>query len=90
MRVDTTRLATPALRFVLPRLVAPSKKFTLPVGVPAEEDTVAVRVRVVWNGTGFADGLSAMPGVSLLTVSVSVELVTVLKLVSPEYTAVIE
>jgi hypothetical protein len=37
-------LATPADSVALPRIVLPFMNVTLPVGVPADEDTVAVNV----------------------------------------------
>ena len=47
LKEGTTRLATPAVTGTLPRLVVPSRKLTLPVGVAVDEDTVAVRVTAV-------------------------------------------
>ena len=46
-RLDVVRVATPATRGAEPMSVAPSKKSTVPVGVPAPggvADTVAVNV----------------------------------------------
>ena len=47
MRVGTTKLAAPPEIVALPRLVVPSRKLTLPEGVPEDEDTVAVSVSAV-------------------------------------------
>ena len=38
------KVAVPEVRVALPRLVEPSKKVTLPVGLPEELVTVAVKV----------------------------------------------
>ena len=50
------RIATPeAFSVRVPRFVAPSKKLTLPPGVPASDVTVAVMVTFCPNVLGFGD-----------------------------------
>jgi hypothetical protein len=59
----TIRLATPLpLRLAEPRLVPPSKKFTLPVGtvLPEAGVTAAVKVTVCPSSEGFAEELSVV------------------------------
>jgi hypothetical protein len=43
-RAVVVRVATPAVTVPVPRDVTPSRKFTVPVGVPAAAVTVAVKV----------------------------------------------
>ena len=43
-RVEVERIATPELSVTVPSDVAPSRQVTLPVGVPALDETVMVRV----------------------------------------------
>ena len=50
-----------------PMFVAPSKKFTVPVGVPPPEVTVAVKVTEVPNVEGFSDEVSAVVELAALT-----------------------
>src|SRR5438067_9185832 len=71
--------------------LAPSLKFTLPVGVPAPGAvavTVAVNVTLWPNTDGLADDVSAVLVLAWLTTCDTAELVLVVKLVSPPYTAV--
>jgi phosphohistidine swiveling domain-containing protein len=85
--VLTLRVAMPPESGAVPKLVEPLKKATVPVGVPAEELTVAVSVTAVPAVAGLALEVNVIVGVVLpaaLTCSVSGELVTVRKLVSPE------
>ncbi len=88
-----TKVATPPLRLLVARAVAPSLKVTVPVGVPLPRP-VAVTVAVIvtdWPNTdGLTEDARAVALLALFTVWVSVEEVLVLKLVSPPYTAVIE
>ncbi len=67
-RVEMASVAMPALRFDVPIVVVPSEKTTDPLGVPAEDVTVAVRVTAFWIKTGFGDAASATTGAALLTV----------------------
>lgn len=48
-------LATPATRFAVPSVELPSRKVTVPVGVPLVAVTVAVKVTLVPTGTVAAD-----------------------------------
>ena len=43
-RVELVKLATPPVSVALPRAVIPFLNVTVPVGVPEEEDTVAVKI----------------------------------------------
>lgn len=77
----------------MPRVVAPSLKVTVPVGVPLPGEfalTVAVKVTDWPETDGFAEDVTDVVVSSVLTVCVKAELVLVLKLPSPPYTAVIE
>jgi hypothetical protein len=54
---------------VVPRVVVPFRKVTVPVGVPAAELTVAVSVTALPTTAEFALGLSVIVGVALFTIS---------------------
>jgi hypothetical protein len=66
-RLDAVKVAPPPLSGLLPSGVAPSKKVTIPVGVPTEEETVAVYVTAFCASAGFAEDSSPIAGVTLLT-----------------------
>jgi hypothetical protein len=66
-RLDAVKVAPPPLSGLLPSGVAPSKKVTVPVGVPTEEETVAVYVTAFCASAGFAEDSSPIAGVTLLT-----------------------
>src|SRR5712691_5230836 len=95
LRLDVAHVATPAASACAPQPVielAPSLKFTLPVGVPAPGAvavTVAVKVTDWPNTDGLAEDVSAVLVLALLTTCDTAELVLVMKLVSPPYTAVV-
>ena len=77
----------------LPITVVPSRKLTVPVGVPAPGltmATVAVNVTLCPTTDGFRDEERLVVVLALLTTWDSAELVLPLKLVLPRYCAVIE
>src|SRR5437867_1147228 len=94
LRLEVAHVATPAASACAPQPVielAPSLKFTVPLGVPAPGTvafTVAVNVTDWPNTDGFADELRLVDVDAWLTVWVSVPLVLVVKLVSALYTPV--
>ena len=70
----------------LPITVAPSRKFTVPVGLPAPGAvtvTVAVNVTDCPNTDGFAEEARAVLVLALLTTWLTAVLVLVLKLTLP-------
>jgi hypothetical protein len=78
--------ATPAVSVALPSNVAPLKKLTVPVGVPAPGETavtVAVRVLVCPNTDGSGVEVRAAVVDAWFTVWVSTGEVVPVKLVSP-------
>jgi hypothetical protein len=58
----------PAFRVAVPIAVPPSEKTTEPVGVPAEEPIVAVRVTGFCTRTGFGEAVNPAAGAPLFTV----------------------
>jgi hypothetical protein len=77
----------------LPITVAPSRKLTVPVGLPAPGAvivTVAVKVTLCPNTDGLAEEATLVVVFALLTTWLTAALVLVLKLPSPTYVAVIE
>jgi hypothetical protein len=77
----------------LPITVAPSRMFTVPVGVPAPGAvtvTVAVKVTLCPKTDGFAEDVRVVLVFALFTTWLTAPLVLVLKLPSPTYVAVIE
>ena len=79
--------AWPLSRFAVPRFVRPSRKVTVPVGVPdpgAVALTVAVAM-ICWPKTlGFGETVTATVGTSRFTICVNGKDVFALKLLSPE------
>jgi hypothetical protein len=91
--VEVLNVAEPPLRAPEPRVVAPSLKVTVPVGVPlpgAAGATVAVKVTPCPNAEGFPDEITAVVVLALFTVCVSVLDVLAAKLLLPAKAAVIE
>ena len=86
-------VATPEpLSVPLPRLVAPSRKLTVPVAVPVAGKltaTVAVNVTLWPNTEGLVADVSAVLVAPLLTTWLTALLVLVAKLTLPTYCAVI-
>jgi hypothetical protein len=74
-RFETERAATPLeLSVDEPSVVLPSRNFTVPVGVPDDAVTVALKVTVWLRIEGFGDEVSEVDvGIRLLTVWVSAE-----------------
>jgi len=68
--VAVSSVATPPDRALVPRVVVPSLKVTVPVGVPAPEDTVAVKTTVCPKVEGFWDEATEVLEAALFTVSV--------------------
>ena len=69
VRLETVKVATPFIRLPAPSGVAeePSKKVTVPVGVPTEDDTIAVNVTAFCSSTVGADVVNPTAGVALVT-----------------------
>src|SRR6266516_4415702 len=91
--VEVVNVAVPPDRVPVPSVVAPSRKVTVPLGLPAPGATgatVAVKVTLCPKTDGLADEATVVVVLALLTVCVKTALVLVLKLVSPPYDAVIE
>src|SRR6266568_2047068 len=93
-RAVVVKLAVPELRVVELRVEAPSLKMTVPEGVPEPGEvgiTVAVKVTDWPKTDGLVEEVSVVVLSDLLTTwDKAGELVLVLKLVSPLYTAVSE
>ena len=91
---EVAKVATPApFKAPVPIEAPPSRNVTVPVVVPAPgaaAETVAVNVTDCPNTMGFADEVTAVVVLSLLTVCVRGADVLPAKLASPPYTAVIE
>ena len=92
-RDEIAKVATPPLSVPVPRVTPPSLKVTVPVGVPlagAVAATVAVKVTDCPKTEGFADDVTAVAELPLLTTCglVFSEPVLVAKFVSPAYTVV--
>ena len=79
-------MALPPVSVLLPRVVEPSLKVTVPVGVPlpgAPAETVAVKVTDWPKTEGFADDATEVVVASLVTVSVRTDDALPVKLLSP-------
>ena len=86
LREDVVKVAWPELSVFVATGVPPSLKTTVPVGVPvpgAVAVTVAVKVTDWPKTEGLADEVTAVVGLDLLTVCVSVDELLTLKLPSP-------
>jgi len=81
--VDVANVATPELRVPDPRVVAPSRNVTVPVGVPPVTVTVAVNVTDWPVVDGLTDEASTVVLALPLTTCVTTEDVLPAKLVSP-------
>jgi hypothetical protein len=71
-RVLVVKIATPLVRVAEPMLAEPSRKVTLPVGVPAVEVTLAVSVTAAPAATGLGAAVSTVEvgaGAGALTTS---------------------
>ena len=83
---EVVSVALPALKVVVPRVAAPSRNVTEPVGVPAPGETaLTVAVNVTdWPDTdGFTELVSVVELDALLTVCVTAKDALELKLLSP-------
>jgi hypothetical protein len=83
---DVVNVALPAVRLAVPRVEAPSRKVTVPVGVPTPGETaltVAVNVTAWPDADGFTDEVTVVELLALLTVWVRAADVLLLKFVSP-------
>jgi hypothetical protein len=86
-------VAVPADNGLVPIVIVPLRKVTVPVGVPAPglvTETVAVKVTLCPTADGFGEEDSDVVVFALLTTCETAVLVLVLKLPSPTYVAVIE
>jgi hypothetical protein len=86
-------VVTPPLRFAVPSDVVPLKNSTVPVGVPVPgltAATVAVNVTAVPAVTGLGTAVSDVVVLASLTITVVAGAMLAVKLVSPEYRAVME
>jgi hypothetical protein len=84
--VDVVNVALPADKVAVPRVVAPSRNVTVPVGVPeagATAVTVAVNVTACPGDDGFSDELTVVELDARFTVCVSAADVLELKFASP-------
>ena len=84
--VEVAKVAVPLLSGPVPKVVAPSLKVTVPVGVPepgADAVTVAVKVTDCPNTDGFCELMTAVVLPPWFTVCVSVDDVLPAKFVSP-------
>ena len=84
--VEVANVALPELKAAVARVAAPSRKVTVPVGVPAPGETaltVAVKVTAWPNTDGFTDEVTVVELEALLTVWVMAAEVLLLKFVSP-------
>ena len=86
-------VAFPELKVAVPKVVLPSMKVMVPVGVPepgAKTLTVAVKVMLWLRMDGLAEVLIATDVAALFTVSVRADEVLPMNMASPLYAAVIE
>jgi hypothetical protein len=84
-------VANPPDRLAVPKVEAPSRNVTVPVGVPVNcGDTAAENDTICLNTDGFSELDSIIETLPNVTVCVSGVAVLELKLVSPEYKAVME
>src|SRR2546425_11411316 len=74
----------------VPRLVAPSRNVTVPVGMPAGELTVAVKVTGWPKAVGFAEEIAVIVVAPLFTVCDKADELLGLAFVSPPYDAALE
>ena len=84
---EIVKEALPELRLAIPSVVVPSRKTTVPVGVPepgGTELTAAVRVTAWPNSDGFSELMTVVELLSRLTIWLIVLVdVLALKLLSP-------
>ena len=83
---EVANVALPELKAAVARVAAPSRKVTVPVGVPAPGETaltVAVKVTAWPNTDGFTDEVTVVELEAFLTVCVMAAEVLLLKFMSP-------
>ena len=83
---EVANVALPELKLAVPSVAAPSRKVTVPVGVPvpgATALTVAVKVTDCPNTDGFTDEVTVVELLALFTVCGMAAEVLELKLASP-------
>ena len=83
---EVASVALPPLKLAVPSVVAPSRKVTVPVGVPdpgAAALTVAVNVTLCPMTVGFCDELTFVEVEAVFTVWLMAADVLALKLLSP-------
>jgi hypothetical protein len=88
--VEVVYSAPPEIRVNVVRMLVPSTNSTFPVGVPAEDVTVAVKLTVFPDTDGFTEETSVTTGVALFTTWDKIPEALPVKLESPLYTAEIE
>jgi len=66
--VERVKVAVPPFRLAVPSGVPLSEKTTEPVGMPAEDATVAVRVMTLCTRAGLDDAANTVVGATLFTV----------------------
>jgi len=81
--VEVVNFALPLLSVPVPRVVEPSLKVTVPMGVPPPDVTVAVKVTAAPSVDGFREEANAVELVACFTVCVSTDEVLVAKFVVP-------
>src|SRR5438309_8190583 len=69
---EVLMVAAPADRAADPSCVSPSKKVTVPLGIPACDGTTAVMVTAFDRKAGLGDGLAEITGVAGTTVRFTV------------------
>jgi hypothetical protein len=87
---EVEREACPAFNVPLPIEVAPSRKITVPVGVPPVPVTVAVNVTVCPAVDGFTEEITVVLEVRPWTTCVNTSEMLLEEFASPEYNAVME
>jgi hypothetical protein len=53
LKEEVVSVAALSVRVSEPRSVVPSRNFTVPLGVPADDDTVAVNLTALCSAAGF-------------------------------------
>ena len=81
--LDVVYLAEPEVSLSVARTVVPLRNWTLPVGVPANDETTAVKVTGFPDTEGFMDETSVVVVVAVVTTCDNVLDVLAVKLLSP-------
>ena len=80
---DVVYLAEPDVRVAVAKIVMPLRNWTFPVGVPADDETVAVKLTDFPNTEGFMNESSVVVVLALVTTCDNVLDVLPVKLLSP-------